>query len=161
MKNSGSGAAYVFDRNQGGPSNWGEVAKLTASDGAAGDQFSWLAAAISGHAVVVGAFWDDDGGSDSGSAYVFERDRGGPNNWGEVAKFTTSDAATNDRFGHSVAISGDTSVGGAYLDNVSAIDDGPAYVFMPPSLNLFIGERPATRPRHPMALPDRPASRQR
>ncbi len=34
-----AGAAYVFQRNQGGAGNWGEVTKLTASDAQADDYF--------------------------------------------------------------------------------------------------------------------------
>ena len=42
---------------------------------------------------VVGANFDDDDGGASGSAYVFDRDEGGADNWGEVAKLTVSDGA--------------------------------------------------------------------
>ena len=45
--------------------------KLVASDGAAKDRFGGAVAASDG-VVVVGAYWDDDKGSDSGSVYVFE-----------------------------------------------------------------------------------------
>ena len=34
-----SGSAYIFDRNEGGTDNWGEVKNITASDGATGDEF--------------------------------------------------------------------------------------------------------------------------
>ena len=47
-----------------------ETAKLTASDGAAGDQFG-ISVSISGDVIVVGAHFDDDNGPDSGSAYVY------------------------------------------------------------------------------------------
>ncbi|KAH8043884.1 protein kinase [Aureococcus anophagefferens] len=49
------------------------TAKLLASDAAAGDRFGY-SVAISGDLVVVGAFYDDDAGSNSGSAYVFRDD---------------------------------------------------------------------------------------
>ena len=74
-----SGSAYVFERD--GAGNWSEVQKLTASDGAAGDEFGW-SVSISGDYLVIGAYADDDNGSSSGSAYVFERD--GFGNWSEV-----------------------------------------------------------------------------
>jgi hypothetical protein len=63
-----SGSAYVF-RYDG--SDWVEEAKLTASDGAASDQ-SGGSVAVSDDAAVVGAPGDDDNGTDSGSAYVFQ-----------------------------------------------------------------------------------------
>jgi len=123
-----SGSAYIFERDQDGPNNWGEVTKLTASDGAWGDFFGW-SVSISGDTVVIGAYHDDDAGSDSGSAYIFERDQGGPNNWGQVAKLTASDAAPDDWFGSSVSISGDTAVVGAWGDDDGGSLTGSAYVF--------------------------------
>jgi hypothetical protein len=64
------GSACVFELDEGGQDNWGEVAKLTASDSAAGDSFGY-SVSISGDTVVVGAYGDDDSGSGSGSAYLF------------------------------------------------------------------------------------------
>ncbi|NOT60397.1 MAG: HYR domain-containing protein, partial [Acidobacteria bacterium] len=61
------GSAYIFERNKGGADNWGEVKKLTASDGAAFDDFGW-SVAISGSMVIVGAPVDD---SRKGSSYIF------------------------------------------------------------------------------------------
>ena len=121
----GVGAAYVFDRDQGGTDNWGEVKKLTASDAQAEDRFG-ESVAVSGDTAVVGAA--HEGANGSGSAYVFQRDQGGANNWGEVAKLTASDAQPADFFGWSVAVSGDTVVGGAYLDFQGG-RFGEAYVF--------------------------------
>jgi len=127
---SNSGSAYIFDRNQGGTDNWGQVKKLTASDGAANDWFG-ESVAISGDTVVVGAFGNDGAGSTAGAAYVFERNQGGADNWGEVKKLTASDATGSEAFGSDVAISGDTIVVGARADdNLNPFsDDGSAYVF--------------------------------
>ena len=115
---SSAGAAYVSVRDQGGPDNWGEVKKLTASDAEAFDEFGYRVA-VSGDTAVVGARLEDAGDTDAGAAYVFQRDQGGTDNWGEVKKLTASDAQTDDQFGTSVAISGDTAVvgggSGAYL----------------------------------------------
>ena len=106
------GAAYVFERNYGGNNNWGQVAKLVASDAADSDIFG-RSVAIDGDYVVVGAFLEDGGGTDRGAAYVFYRNQGGTDNWGEVAKLTASDAQDGDEFGNSVAIDGDYVVVGA------------------------------------------------
>ncbi|MCH7922841.1 MAG: FG-GAP repeat protein [Nitrospinae bacterium] len=126
---SDSGSAYVFGRNQGGTDNWGQVAKLTALDGAPVDRFG-RSVAIAGETVVVGALGDDDAGGASGSAYVFGRNEGGADNWGQVAKLTASDAAGDDIFGFSVAIAGETVVVGAsFNDHAGGTDAGSAYVF--------------------------------
>ena len=64
-----SGSAYVFTRSG---SSWTQQAKLTASDGAASDLFGWsVAVSGDGSTAVIGAYYDDDRGSNSGSAYVF------------------------------------------------------------------------------------------
>ncbi|MBI2953780.1 MAG: FG-GAP repeat protein [Chloroflexi bacterium] len=122
MMGTSVGAAYVFARNQGGADNWGEVKKLSASDGASNDTFG-ESVAIDGNSIVVGA---NGNSSNQGAAYVFARNQGGADNWGEVKKLTASDAATGDYFGFSVAVDGDTIVVGAYRkSNIQ----GAAYVF--------------------------------
>jgi predicted amidohydrolase len=117
-----SGSAYVFVRNG---STWSQQAKLTASDVTADDLFG-RSVAVSGDTVVVGAYRDDDGGVDSGSAYVFVRSG---NTWSQQAKLTASDGAADDLFGRSVAVSGDTVVVGSYLDDDGGVNSGSAYVF--------------------------------
>ena len=126
-----AGSVYVFDANAPTrqptrpptpahtlsptlcPANqYCEVAKLTAADAAAYDEFG-ISVAIAGDTVVIGAYRDDDGGSESGAAYVFRTTDGGAT-YGQVAKLTAADASSNDRFGISVAVDGSTVVIGAY-----------------------------------------------
>jgi VCBS repeat-containing protein len=123
-----SGSAYVFERNQGGTDNWGQVKKLTASDGAAYDDFG-SQVSNSGETIIVSSYIDDDKGIDSGSAYVFERNNGGANNWGQVKKLTASDGAMGDKFGWAVSISGCTIVVSAAYDDDKGINSGSAYIF--------------------------------
>ena len=127
--NSNQGSAYVFERNTGGADNWGQVIKLTASDGAAIDRFG-VSISISGDVLVVGTPYDNVGANvDQGSAYVFERNTGGADTWGQVTKQTASDGAVSDNFGYSVSISGDVLVVGAPYDDATSFDQGSAYVF--------------------------------
>ncbi len=124
-----TGAAYVFQRDQGGADNWGEVKKLAASDAQADDSFGW-SVAVSGDSVVVGAIQESAGGLYAGAAYVFQRDQGGASNWGEAKKLTAADAQATDFFGTSVAISGDTVVVGALLARTfPGYQTGMAFVF--------------------------------
>jgi len=123
-----SGSAYIFSRNQGGSDQWGQVKKLTASDADAGDYFG-RSVAISGDTVVVGAWGNDDGGDRSGSAYIFSRNQGGADQWGQVKKLRASDEAANDYFGRSVAMSGDTVVVGAYGNDDDGDLSGSAYLY--------------------------------
>ncbi len=124
------GSAYIFERNRDGENAWGQVARLVAGDGAANDNFG-LAVDISGDKIVVGAPYDDSAEkSDQGSAYLFERNRGGPDAWGQVRQLMAADGASDDSFGVSVAVDGDAIVVGAYLDNVDAsADQGAVYAF--------------------------------
>jgi hypothetical protein len=133
---SNAGAAYVFERDQGGSGAWGEVAILRASDAQAMDYFA-SSVAISGDTIAVGAPYEDGGlgepVSDCGGVYIFERDAGGPDNWGEVKTLRASDREPSDRLGSSVALSGDTLVGGAKYEDGDAgdplVEYGAAYVF--------------------------------
>ena len=119
-----SGSAYVFERQ--GDGSWLEVDKLTASDGAADDWFG-RSVSLSGDRALVGARYDDDLGEDSGSAYVFERQRDG--SWLETAKLTASDGDADDRLGTSVSLSGDRALVGANFDDDLGMSSGSAYVF--------------------------------
>jgi hypothetical protein len=76
---------------------------------------------------VIGAWGDDDNGSKSGSAYVFERDEFG--NWSETGKLTACDGAGGDIFGRSVSISGDDALIGATGDDDNGSSSGSAYVY--------------------------------
>ena len=125
--NASAGAAYIFNRNQGGADNWGEVVTLNASDMAAGDQFG-SAVAIDGDYAIVGARYENDGGTQAGAAYIFYRDEGGSDNWGEVLKLTASTPQAFNLFGIDVAISGDYAVVGAPGDNGGSFR-GAAYVY--------------------------------
>ncbi len=127
----GLGAVYLYERNQGGTNNWGEVKKVTASDIAVDDYFGVdVALAADEDTLVVGALFDDDNGTDSGSAYIFERDQGGTDNWGEVKKITASDGVASDVLGNVVAISGSTVLVGAPTKaGVPASQTGTAYVY--------------------------------
>jgi phage baseplate assembly protein gpV len=135
-KGDNSGSAYVYTRVTAGDltSGWTQLAKLTADDGADGDEFGY-SVSIDGDTMVIGAFKDDDdvkGEDNSGSAYVFTRDTPGDltSTWTQLAKLTAgTDGAANDYFGYSVSIDGDTVVIGAYLDDDKEYNSGSAYVF--------------------------------
>jgi hypothetical protein len=116
LGNNGRGAAYVFT---GSGSTWTQQAKLTASDGAPGDEFG-ISVALSGTTAIVGAY---GGKSFTGAAYVFTNSG---STWTQQAKLTASDGAANNDFGFSVALSGSTAVVGAF-GNSSGI--GAAYMF--------------------------------
>jgi len=85
-----TGAAYVFARSGG---SWSEQQKLSACDGAFFDLFgSWVA--LSGDALLIGAAWDQDHGSYSGSTYLFRR-RGA--SWVQAQKLVSKET-THDNY---------------------------------------------------------------
>ena len=131
---SHSGSAYVFKKPGGGWSGTlSEAAKLLPSNGFSLQSFGTSVAAC-GDTVVVGAPYDDDRGESSGSAYVFERPAGGwSGTLSQNAKLLASDGALGDNFGQSVAVSGDTAVVGAFLNDDQGVDSGSAYVFEKPA----------------------------
>ena len=111
-----AGSAYIFN------TDGTYVTKITAPDGAASDYFG-NSVAISDTKIVVGAYLDDDRGSDSGSAYIFKTDGT------YVTKITAPDGAAYDYFGNSVAISDTKIVVGARYDDDRGSDSGSAYIY--------------------------------
>lgn len=123
-----SGRAYVF-RRDASTSSWSFVRELAASDGAPVQYFG-TSVAIHGDRILVGARnASGAGGIASGAAYVFARDAGGPDQWGEIAKLSPSDGADDDRFGSVVALGPSTLVVGSPQNAQLAYSSGAAYVF--------------------------------
>src|SRR5215510_3961877 len=106
------GAVYVFVRSGG---VWSEQQRLLASNRRMGDGFG-SSVAISGETVVVGSTlgYAPPILSNQGTAYVFVRSGGV---WSQQQLLTASDPVGGDRFGDSVAISGETVVVGANADS--------------------------------------------
>ena len=129
LVNSGRGAAYLFARNQGGSDNWGQVKKLTATDGAAGDGFGRSVQLAGDHVVVGAPGVDVDGNNDQGVVYLFARNEGGNDQWNLVKKLTALDGSADDEFGFAVGMSGARIVVGAPSAGVSSFSDGAAYLF--------------------------------
>jgi hypothetical protein len=65
-KGTDSGSAYVFKRSG---TSWIQQNKLTAADGRSEDHYG-ASVSVSGDNFIIGSPKDDDGGTDSGSAYV-------------------------------------------------------------------------------------------
>jgi hypothetical protein len=111
------GSAYVFKSDD---TTWTEEAKLTASDGQAGDWFGY-SVSINDDYAIIGASepWEDG----LGAAYVFSRDG---TTWAEETKLTASDGESRDWFGESVVIIGNYAFIGAYGDDNN---QGSTYIF--------------------------------
>ncbi|WP_179959377.1 cadherin-like beta sandwich domain-containing protein [Marinobacter changyiensis] len=112
-----AGAAYIFTRSAG---VWSQQAYLKASNADSGDAFG-VSVALDGNALAVGANGErgdanstatnpNDNAQGAGAAYVFTRSAGV---WSQQVYLKASNAGTEDRFGVSVALDGDTVVVGA------------------------------------------------
>lgn len=122
----GKGAAYiaVFDKG-----NWREQVKLVAADLAAENWFGFSVSISEGTAIIGAPLHSLGDVKWTGAAYIFERQ--GKKEWKEQAKLVPEDAVEKAEFGHSVAISGDTAIVGAYLDPHDGKNKaGSAYIFV-------------------------------
>lgn len=119
---SSSGSAYVFDFNG---INWSQSQKLTASDGADSDYFGTSVSLFSNR-LLIGSPGDDDKGSSSGSAYIFELN---DNNWTQSQKIIAADGVINDHFGQAVSLLANRALIGAYGFDYYGTDFGSAYIF--------------------------------
>ncbi len=117
-----SGRVHLYQRVGSG---WIEIGQLQASDADSADFFGY-SVDLSGDTLIVGAVGDEEGGLNSGSAYIFKNTGSG---WIEVAKLTADDAAPGDLFGVNVSISGNVAVVGASRCVHGGIASGAVYVF--------------------------------
>jgi uncharacterized protein (DUF2345 family) len=119
-RNSNQGAAYVFVRSGAA---WSLQQKLTASDGAASDNFS-ISVAVSGNTAVIGASGKNNY---QGVAYVFASSGGVWTQQQELSDGVSCPGfGTCDEFGNSVAVSGNTAAIGTINSNGQ---QGAVYVF--------------------------------
>ncbi len=120
-----SGAAHIF-RYDPDTAEWDHETTLTASDGDASDIFGF-SVSIDGELVLIGARDDEnDGVSQSGSAYVFRHDG---KEWVEDAKLTDPNGKELDLLGQSVAIRGDLALVGAHGNDDAGLGTGAAFIF--------------------------------
>jgi len=127
--NLDTGATYIFNRNQNGADQWGQVRKLTLTNAFASDHFGSSLGLSADSLVVSAPQTDGTNGVDYGSAYLFQQNQGGSNNWGQVDKFLPAAVGVQDNFGSAVAISRGTVVVGAFNGLDSGQRYGAAYMF--------------------------------
>jgi len=123
--NAKQGAAYVFVEGTNGWSNMTQTAKLTASDGQAGDRFG-ISAYVCHNVVVVGM----EPTSRGSKAYVFVEPAEGWKDMTETAQLTASESLPGDHFGSAVSVSLNTIVVGDFKTPNSSC--GAAYVYSRP-----------------------------
>ena len=115
-----SGSVYVFDANDLSAT----PTKLTAFDGAATDYFSF-SVVTTDDKIIVGAYNDDDNGSNSGSVYVYDTN----DLSADPTKLTAFDGAASNFFGRTISATADKIVVGAYGDDDDGSYSGSVYVY--------------------------------
>ena len=147
----GAGAVYVFTRNG---TTWSQQAFIKASNTNADDLFGY-SVALSGDSLMVGAYREDSSATglngdqvdnftnNAGAAYLFTRNG---DVWSQQDYIKASNTGVDDNFGNVVAISGNTVVVAAIVEdsNATGVDgdqynnlsanSGAAYVF---EMNVF------------------------
>jgi FG-GAP repeat len=116
---SQSGSAYLFNAFTGE-----FISKLVPPDGQSFDQFASELKLISSEKIAIGSHGNDQNGTDSGAAYLFNTIT---NTF--IVKFVPSDGATQDQFARSIAVYNDTVVIGSIGDDDLGSFSGSAYLF--------------------------------
>ncbi len=124
-----AGALYVFEKIGSDWQDSNETAKLTLPSGASGDRLGYNVA-ISNDRIVAGLPGHDGVGSDSGAAYVFQRN----GNWNSplITELVASDNVAWDNFGRAVDIYKNRVVVSAEQHSTEITWAGVAYVFTLP-----------------------------
>ena len=116
-----AGSAYIFTLTQeGGKGTWKLQAHLNPQEaGRRSDKFGY-SVSISGDYAVIGAPGVE---LSTGAVYIYRRDGDG---WTQQVKLMPADGAKRDKFGHAVAILGDSVIVAAHNDDSKA---GSVYVY--------------------------------
>jgi hypothetical protein len=137
---SGSGAAFIFERTGTDPANiWNQRHKFKAGIPVVGAAYG-ISVAISGNYAVVGAPGETvSGQTAAGRAYVYRNNSG---TWSVSTTLQASTPVENAKFGYSVAISGDYIIVGAYGDGAGV--EEAAYVYHRSDLDQWDDEAQLT-----------------
>ncbi|HHY58060.1 MAG TPA: hypothetical protein GYA08_21800 [Chloroflexi bacterium] len=128
------GAVHIFQRNQGGDNNWGEVKRIGRPDNRKFTDFG-RTVALHGDTLVVAAPLG------YGEVQLFQRHQGGDNNWGAIqtltAGYTVTPTGAVANFGDTLAFDGVTLAIGATRDSVAQDD-------LPPGAPAVTGNYPGS-----------------
>lgn len=124
-----TGAAYVFEF-QSATNDWVQVQKIFADDGDPDDQFG-MSVEFDGDRMLIGARGDDDGDSNAGAIYLFERAPGSVGAWVQTAKIIATDPTSGASMGDEMAVSlwGKTAFIGSRFSTTMGDLVGEAYVY--------------------------------
>ena len=132
-----TGAVYLYKEHFTDSTEYVEIGRLVAPDGAADDEFGYSVALGNGVAII-GAPGHDGLGKEAGAIYLFEQNQT-TSQWTFIAKVQSPSGGEDGRFGHSLshhntdllvgAPGTDFSAGRAYLYDVPALLANPPLSF--------------------------------
>ena len=110
-------AIFVYERNEGGSDNWGEVGRIETGD--------FTDIALEDELLVVGAPRSEE----AGSIHLFQRNMEDPNGWSGVSILRSSDMQVGNDFGDALSIDQNHALVGAVLSDTANSEAGAVYVF--------------------------------
>ena len=118
-----NGKVYIYEKDQDGTNQWGEVATLSPTVENLSDYFS-MGVSIYGNYIVVGAPTHDN----TGAIYIFKKENG---TWTQKHKKTVDVTQSSEMFGTQVSIHGDYIIASAmnYKPTNSQTHNGRIVVF--------------------------------
>lgn len=125
-----TGSAYIFERGKDFP--WVQQATLRAEGGREEDAFGFSVALVSSNLALVGAPGEEGSGNKSGAVYLYEREG---KQWRQTGKLLPGEKGDRSRFGHSLAVSGETLLVGAphyntERDGLARDQSGVVFIFV-------------------------------
>jgi len=116
------GRVYVFKFNN---DKWELSQTIIANDNDTGDHFG-SSIALDDDILAIGAYFDDDKGSKSGSVYLYKKEN---DTFKYINKITASDGKAGAAFGASLSLDDSKLLVGAYADTENGFFSGAAYVY--------------------------------
>lgn len=130
-----AGAAYLFNADPQSPTFSTLIKTFENPQPGLFDMFGGAATAVGAGKVLIGAFRDDTGGIDSGTAYLYDADPQSSSFGSLLYTFLNPTPAPsdpdgkNDEFGHTMAALGNYVLIGALRDDQGAKDAGSVHMF--------------------------------
>ncbi|TAG09651.1 MAG: hypothetical protein EAZ42_06205 [Verrucomicrobia bacterium] len=134
--NTNQGAIFAFGRNIGGDNNWGLIKQFTLTEpllpsGKLADRLGTVMS-LSGNFLAASAIPDSDSYDTAiKSVYLFEKDRGGLDNWGQVpgVRIHSSDFSSGFSYARSFSLFGDLLVVGSQAESFTQAPGSPTIQF--------------------------------
>ncbi len=151
-----SGAAYIFNKDEGGINHWGQQAILKPDEPQANAYFGWSADLYEEEVVIGSYYYDHDGKNNSGAAYVFKKSN---QDWTQAQKLIPDDVKDDDKFGFAIALSENYLVISSPYAEVNGIArTGKVYVYKKTTsdqwevVHTFTSPEPQEREYYGLAL---------